>query len=381
MDDVFSNGVTPRQVASAISNRRLELTILPTEKCNFRCTYCYEDFEIGRMPSALQSGLIKLVEARASELEELQLNWFGGEPLLAKSVIFNIAERAFELSRRHAFALQGGLTTNAYLLDLETLERLVALNQNFFQITLDGWAEGHDSTRRLANGRGTFERIWSNLIAAHKSSLEFRIVMRLHITNDNHASMARLCAAINSEILGDDRFSWDFQDVRDLGGSGGASVDKVEPIDFAAVTALLNGIIQGTKQADDPVDMQCASEANVVKKSESSSGRQLYMLDEAEPYICYASKPNHLLIRADGRVGKCTVALNDDINTIGSLGKDGRILIDQDKARAWSNGFVDFNIEALGCPLSRIHSFSRSKQKEVPQRDDVGSRSIELEMV
>ena len=43
------NGFTRCQIAAAISPRIQELILLPTEKCNFRCTYCYEDFELGKM--------------------------------------------------------------------------------------------------------------------------------------------------------------------------------------------------------------------------------------------------------------------------------------------------------------------------------------------
>ena len=43
--------------------RAQHLLILPTEKCNFRCVYCYEDYSKGRMSFDLQEGLIKWVTA------------------------------------------------------------------------------------------------------------------------------------------------------------------------------------------------------------------------------------------------------------------------------------------------------------------------------
>jgi hypothetical protein len=43
------NGFDARQIAAYITQKFQELILLPTEKCNFRCTYCYEDFELGRM--------------------------------------------------------------------------------------------------------------------------------------------------------------------------------------------------------------------------------------------------------------------------------------------------------------------------------------------
>ena len=35
-------------IADALTTRRLHLILLPTEQCNFRCKYCYEDFQHGR---------------------------------------------------------------------------------------------------------------------------------------------------------------------------------------------------------------------------------------------------------------------------------------------------------------------------------------------
>jgi len=121
----LSNGFTEKQIAACISSKRLELTILPTEKCNFRCTYCYEDFLIGRMREAIQESVVKLIERRSSELNQLSLNWFGGEPLLGLSVIRNIGTKSFELAKKHGYQLTGSMTTNGYLLEKQFWETIL----------------------------------------------------------------------------------------------------------------------------------------------------------------------------------------------------------------------------------------------------------------
>ncbi|TOB11935.1 radical SAM protein, partial [Vibrio parahaemolyticus] len=73
-------------IAESLSPRGLQLIIFPTEKCNFRCTYCYEKFEVGRMSNELIQGIKKFLEVRIPELDRLVISWFGGEPLLAKEV-------------------------------------------------------------------------------------------------------------------------------------------------------------------------------------------------------------------------------------------------------------------------------------------------------
>jgi len=65
----LQNGFSRRQIANAITSRAQELILLPTEKCNFRCTYCYEDFELGRMSDELPGSIEKFVERRVPELD------------------------------------------------------------------------------------------------------------------------------------------------------------------------------------------------------------------------------------------------------------------------------------------------------------------------
>ncbi|MFM6074868.1 MAG: radical SAM protein, partial [Dolichospermum sp.] len=80
--------------ARLISDKAFELIILPTEQCNFRCIYCYEDFSIGRMKPEVISGIKALLDKRSSKLNFLNLSWFGGEPLVAKDIVLDISEYA-----------------------------------------------------------------------------------------------------------------------------------------------------------------------------------------------------------------------------------------------------------------------------------------------
>ena len=56
------------RLARLVNNRELELIILPTEKCNFRCTYCYEDFAIGKMKRETINAVKELIKRRAKDL-------------------------------------------------------------------------------------------------------------------------------------------------------------------------------------------------------------------------------------------------------------------------------------------------------------------------
>jgi uncharacterized protein len=71
-------------------------------------------------------------------------------------------------------------------------------------------------------------------------------------------------------------------------------------------------------------------------------------------HICYAAKANSFLIRPDGRIGKCTVDLYSDRNTVGHLNEDGTMEIDNSRFSKWVRGLSSGNSKELMCPLAAI---------------------------
>jgi uncharacterized protein len=335
-------------VASTLSRRMQEFIILPTEKCNFRCTYCYEDFAIGKMKPAVQSALERLMDRRIPELSRLSLSWFGGEPLVAKDVVLRLSKHASLQCRANGVTFSGGLTTNAYLLEPSLFEELVSYDQNFYQITLDGWGEEHDVVRRLANGKGTFERIWENLQYIGRSPEHFRIQLRIHVRRNNFHSVELLLKNIARTFGNDPRFYLDFEHLRDLGGEGGKSIEH--PLSLSEMR-------DAEKEFRRIYVAHLAPEPQPVASSPMSQAEPV--VDSAPP-ICYAARANSLLIRADGRIGKCTVALTDDRNTIGSIRPDGSLSIDSDRLRPWLRGIGDREERALECPLVGLPEVARA---------------------
>src|SRR5262245_31032656 len=41
--------IDPQEMCISLANNILQLILMPTEACNFRCTYCYEDFRYQSM--------------------------------------------------------------------------------------------------------------------------------------------------------------------------------------------------------------------------------------------------------------------------------------------------------------------------------------------
>ena len=99
----------------SLSDRHLSLILFPTEQCNFRCTYCYEDFKLRRMSEDVQVGILKLIENRLPNLSSIDISWFGGEPLLAPEIISKI-NGAIQSNCHSELEFSSNITTNGYLM-------------------------------------------------------------------------------------------------------------------------------------------------------------------------------------------------------------------------------------------------------------------------
>jgi len=206
--------------AFSFNPRRLKLTILPTEQCNFRCRYCYEDFKIGKMTPRVVNAVKSLLQNRISTLDRLDIDWFGGEPLVATEIVRDIQSHAFELCDQYDVPLHASMTTNGYLLRADLFRSLNSIGLRHYQITLDGKAEEHNKTRILASGSSTFERIWSNLLAAASTDLSFQITLRIHITAQNLDTIEEFVEDCATTFGADPRSSFFFKRIVNLGGSG-----------------------------------------------------------------------------------------------------------------------------------------------------------------
>lgn len=361
-------------VGAALYNKILQLIILPTEKCNFRCTYCYEDFEIGRMSRTTIDAIKKLITARIERtgLEQLSLSWFGGEPLLADDIVFEVADFAKGYERSGQLkSLIGDITTNGFLLTPPTLRRLVESNQTSFQVSLDGFGKGHDQTRKYINGKGTFDKIWANLLAAHKTDLPFSITIRCHQTPDNEEAMTELIENVRSVFGGDSRFNVFFKPIENLGGANAKSIKRADKSSIAERVVRLEQILAGSGLATTAVlegpesatgkSASTIGVGSMLNKAEGAANQIAVAtspqtkLATYEGYICYAAKPNSLMIRADGTIGKCTVLMDDPRNRVGQLNPDGTVQLDADKiGSTWMRGFKSGDSMELGCPAQGL---------------------------
>jgi uncharacterized protein len=315
-----------RIVRLAVSPRHLHLILLPTEACNFRCVYCYEDFRLARMQRSVVDGVKRLLERRAPELDGLNLSWFGGEPLLAYDTIVELLEHVRALrAGRPGLQFSSDLTTNAWHLTRERFERLSALGVQRTMISFDGPPEFHDRKRLTASGQPTFARVWSNVRALRDVAGEFSVLVRLHLDRDNAHAAGEFFAMFQDAFGGDARFRLF---VRQLSRLGGPNDERLAVFDKDAARALIEAF-----------------------RTDADGRAVAQYRPDADAELCYAARANSFVIRADGRVNKCTVVLEEAANQIGRLTADGELALDQRAVQPWLRGLWSSDAAALECPV------------------------------
>ncbi len=129
--------------------------------CNLGCTYCYkEDLAIPargeRMDLATASRSVDLLLEQAAERDRVGIVFFGGEPLTNLPLIRQVVDYASRRGGEQHKHVDFSLTTNATLLDEETI-RFFDEHRFGISVSMDGPKAIHDRNRRTVGGRGTYE--------------------------------------------------------------------------------------------------------------------------------------------------------------------------------------------------------------------------------
>ncbi len=138
------------------------LCFMLTRACNFRCSYCFEN----QQPSALSPLLMETSTARTAldwlirnsgSQNQLEIDFFGGEPLMAFPVIHDTVLYARALEKKHHRKFMFSLTTNASLLNDEIINFLKEHHISAI-LSLDGSKKTNDLFRKDKKGHGTYQR-------------------------------------------------------------------------------------------------------------------------------------------------------------------------------------------------------------------------------
>lgn len=187
------------------------LTIAPTLDCNFRCKYCFETHPKGKMNSETQAALVKFAESRLERAKNFSVTWYGGEPLLAKEIIWSLSEKFLELCAKYSVNYDAFIITNASLLEDSDVELFKKYKINGAQITIDGVKEIHDKRRRSVTNESTFDKLIDRVNLLLNENLS--VVVRINIDKENISSVDELLDILAERINLRDKLKIDFGQV------------------------------------------------------------------------------------------------------------------------------------------------------------------------
>lgn len=131
--------------------------------CNLDCNYCFASQgkyhgERALMPFSVAKQAIHFLIENSGLHKNLDIDFFGGEPLMNIGVVKETVEYAKSLEKEHNKNFKFTLTTNGMLLNDEISDYL---NENMVNVvlSLDGRKHIHDSLRHTITGQGSYDII------------------------------------------------------------------------------------------------------------------------------------------------------------------------------------------------------------------------------
>ncbi len=141
--------------------------------CNLACKYCFAEegeykgrraimsYEVGRQA-------LKFLVENSGNRRNLEVDFFGGEPLMNMEVVKQLVAYGRELEKTHDKIFRFTITTNGVLLNDDTIDFINKEMHNVV-LSLDGRPEVNDAMRPFRNGQGSYDYVVPKQLKMAKS--------------------------------------------------------------------------------------------------------------------------------------------------------------------------------------------------------------------
>lgn len=157
--------------------------------CNLACRYCFAEegeyhgrrelmtYEVGKQA-------IDFLIANSGNRRNLEIDFFGGEPLMNFDVVKQIVAYGRSLEEKHNKKFRFTLTTNGILLNDEIMEYCNKEMSNVV-LSIDGRKEVNDKMRPSRNGKGSYDIIMPKFQKFAESRHQDKYYVRGTFTHNN----------------------------------------------------------------------------------------------------------------------------------------------------------------------------------------------------
>ncbi len=157
--------------------------------CNLRCKYCFAstgDFGKGRKLMTFETGkkAIDFLLEKSLDRKNLELDFFGGEPLMNFDVVKQIVEYARSREAEYGKKFRFTITTNGVLLDDDKIDFINREMSNVV-LSIDGRKEVNDRMRPFRGGQGSYDTIVPKFKKVAESRNQENYYVRGTFTHNN----------------------------------------------------------------------------------------------------------------------------------------------------------------------------------------------------
>ena len=277
----------------------LSLCIAPTYSCNLACPYCYEN---GRdssgtiMDSETQGRIIDFAKTAfdAAPYERLEIQWYGGEPMLAPEAIERISAELLSFCRQHDVAFYAYMISNATLIGASEAALLKRSGVSEVVVTVDGPEELHNRRRPMRNGSNSYEAVLGGIGCLVDEGIAVRVLMNADEVNDPYLDDLR---ALLNERFGIVAARAKLNDYYGTFGQGCFCEPEFSLMDHREFTRL-----------------QCARFCE-----EGHTPQEFAYLVQPIPLFCRGQKERYYAIDAGGDVYKCDGRMGRTDNVLFNL--------------------------------------------------------------
>jgi radical SAM additional 4Fe4S-binding domain len=308
-DDVDEAGVfrVRNHMRRFADNNGIALSIAPTSDCNLDCIYCYENNKKPLyMNREVENEIIAYIDKHLPANSELQILWFGGEPLLALDTVCRLSDAFIKTADERGAKYTASIITNGYLLNRKTALTLLDKKVKMAQITIDGAPFDHNRQRPLKNGMGSFDAIFSNVTEIADL---FTPGIRINVGRENIESFPVLL---------------DMLEEYKLTSKVLLSVARLESFEF---------VCRNAKDMTLSPEEYAMAYTGLVKMI-VDKGIQTEVIPRSHVISCSSVTQWGFLIGPDGMMYKCMEVLGNESECVGRLGEPVKV---SDGSAKWLN--------------------------------------------
>lgn len=158
--------LSPAQIEKQLDRRYArpnpKMMLALAENCNLACRYCYNSTSMDapsdrKMSRETAKRCVDRLFDAAGDRDHVAITFFGGEPLLNKSLFHWVIAYSQEVASKLGKKVRYSMTTNATLLDDAVIDQIKKHNFGLM-ISMDGPEDLHNAQRPMQGGKPSFTK-------------------------------------------------------------------------------------------------------------------------------------------------------------------------------------------------------------------------------